>query len=59
MHQPGTNLNKTPAEERMPRLCAGPRSVATQSHSPLDSLVRGLASIGDRFFRSRARLRIP
>jgi hypothetical protein len=60
MHQPRTNLSKVfPASRKR----GAPRStepVATPSASPLDALVRGLASIGERFVRGgKVQYRIP
>ncbi len=60
MHQPRTNLSKAiPAGRKR----GAPRStgpVSTTSGSPLDALVRGLASIGERFIRGgKVQYRIP
>jgi hypothetical protein len=60
MHQPRTNPAKLTAPSRKRR--TPPRStepVATPSASPLDALVRGLASIGERFMKGRVQLRVP
>lgn len=56
MHQPRTNLSKVlPASRKK----WAPRSTEPVA-SPLDALVRGLASIGERFVRGgRVQYRIP
>jgi hypothetical protein len=61
MQQPRTNLGKVMGPSRKRR--KPPRStepVASPSASPLDALVRGLASIGERFMRGgKVQYRIP
>jgi hypothetical protein len=61
MHQPRTNLEKAISGSRRRR--RPPRStepVAPSSTSPLDALVRGLASIGERFSKGgKVQYRIP
>lgn len=59
MHQPRINLGRAPSKGRSRRQTR-PVTNAAHSISPLDALVRGLVSIGERFFKgSRAQLRIP
>jgi hypothetical protein len=61
MHQPRTSLGKAHSGSRRRR--RPPRSTepaAPPSASPLDALVRGLASIGERFMRGgKVQYRIP
>lgn len=53
---PGEALSKSQNRRRL----RSPATVAVQSSSPLDALIRGLVAIGERFFKgSRAQLRIP
>ena len=59
MHQPRINPGKTVSKRR--RHPRSPETApATHSISPLDALVKGLVSIGERFLKGgRAQLRIP
>ena len=59
MHQPRTNLGKALSKSRSRRLPRSPEAVTAHSNSPLDALVKGLVSIGERFFKGGAQLRIP
>ena len=57
MHQPRTNLDKAFSKTR--RRPPSPQVKNAPSASPLDAIVRGLASIGERFFRGRPQFRVP
>ena len=60
MNQSRVNRSKAPLKSRNRRRLRSPATVAAQSSSPLDALVRGLGSIGERFFKGGpAQLRIP
>jgi hypothetical protein len=61
MHQPRTNPAKAlSASRKRRRPVRSTEPVGTPSASPLDALVRGLASIGERFTRSgKVQYRIP
>ena len=59
MHQPRTNLNKAFSKNRTPRRPPSPQVKNAPSVSPLDAIVRGLASIGERLFRGRPQFRVP
>ena len=59
MHQPRTNLDKAFSKSRTRRRPPSPQVKNAPSGSPLDAIVRGLASIGERFFRGRPQFRIP
>jgi hypothetical protein len=57
MHQPRTNLGNVLTLNWIHRPTRSPEPVTTPSNSPLDALVRGLASIGERFFKGEPKLR--
>ena len=60
MHQPRINSSKVPSTSRSRRQTRSPETNTAHSISPLDALVRGLVSIGERFFKGGpAQLRIP
>ncbi len=60
MHQPRTNLSKAFPANRKRRAPRSTEPVATPSGSPVDALVRGLASIGERLIRGgKVQYRIP
>ena len=60
MHQPRINLGKALPKGRSQRPTRSPETNTAHSISPLDALVKGLVSIGERSFKgSRAQLRIP
>ena len=59
MHQPRTNLSKAFSKARTRRRPPSPQVWNTPSVSPLDAMVRGLASIGERLFRGRPHFRVP
>ena len=60
MNQTRTNPGKAQSKSRNRRRLRSPATVIARSSSPLDALVKGLASIGERFFRGGgAQLRIP
>lgn len=59
MHQPRTKLSKAFSEGRTRRRPPSPQVGNALSVSPLDAIVRGLASIGERFFRSRPHSELP
>jgi hypothetical protein len=60
MDQARTNPGKARSKSRSRRRPRSPETVTTtHSNSPLDALVKGLASIGERFFKGGAQLRIP
>ena len=59
MHQPRTNLNKAFSKNRTRRRPPSPQVKNAPSASPLDAVVRGLASIGERLFRSPPQFRVP
>ena len=59
MHQPRTNLDKVFSKSRTRRRPPSPQVKYAPSVSPLDAIVRGLASIGERFFRGRPQFRVP
>ena len=60
MHQPRINLGKARSKGRSRRQTRSPETNTAHSISPLDALVKGLVSIGERFFKgSGAQLRIP
>jgi hypothetical protein len=59
MHQPRINSSKARSKSRSLRQTR-PEANTAHSISPLDALVRGLVSIGERFFKGGpAQLRIP
>jgi hypothetical protein len=59
MHQPRTNLSKAFSKGRTRRRPPSPQVKNAASVSPLDAMVRGLASIGERLFRGRPQFRVP
>jgi hypothetical protein len=60
MNKSRINPGKALSKSRDRRRLRSPETVAAQSSSPLDALVKGLVSIGERFFKgNRAQLRIP
>ncbi len=59
MHQPRTNLNKALSRSRTSKRPPSPQVKNAPTSSPLDALVQGLASIGDRLFKGRPQFRIP
>jgi hypothetical protein len=60
MNQSRVNLDETLSKIRNRRRLRSHQTVAAQSSSPLDALVNGLVSVGERFFKGgRAQLRIP
>jgi hypothetical protein len=59
MHQPRTNLSQAFSKGHTRRRPPSPRVRNAPSVSPLDAIVRGLASIGERFFRGRPQFRAP
>jgi len=60
MNQTRTNPGKAQSKSRNRRRLRSPATAIAQSNSPFDALVKGLASIGERFFRGGgAQLRIP
>ena len=54
MHQPRTNLSKAFSKGRTRRRPPSPQIRNAPTISPLDAIVRGLASIGERFFEGPA-----
>jgi len=60
MNQSRVNPGKALSKSRNRRRLRSPATVAAPSSSSLDALVRGLVSIGERFFKGgSAQLRIP
>ena len=59
MHQPRTNLGKALSRTRNRRQPPSPQTDRAQSSSPLDAITKGLISIGERFLKGRAELRLP
>jgi hypothetical protein len=54
------NLGKASVKNKSHRRTRSPRPVNIEPNPPLDALVRGLASIGERFVKGGpAQLRIP
>ncbi|HSK07709.1 MAG TPA: hypothetical protein VK990_09340 [Acidimicrobiia bacterium] len=60
MDQSRNNPGQAQAKSRNRGQTRSPERHTAHSISPLDALVRGLVSIGERFFKGgRAQLRIP
>ena len=59
MHQLRTNLSKAFSRARARRRPLSPHVRNAPSVSPLDAIVGGLASIGERFMRGRPQFRSP
>jgi len=54
MDQPRTDLGKAPSKSRSRSRLRSPETVTAHSSSPLEALVKGLVSVGERFFKGRA-----
>jgi hypothetical protein len=59
MHQPRTDLSKAFSKGQTRGRPPVPQIRNAPSVSPVDAIVRGLASIGERFFRGRPQFRSP
>jgi len=59
MHQPRTDLGKAFPKGRKRRRPRSPETATATSNTPLDAIVRGLVSIGERLFKDPAQYRIP